>query len=389
LVKSKRVGLITNPSGIDRHRRSLIDLFIQNPLIDLVALYGPEHGIRGKAQAGEFIPYLTDKTYGLPVYSLYGQSQKPGPEWNGRIDERMRSFDTVQTGKLLEPAMIEDVDVIIYDIQDVGTRIYTYIATMAYCMQACAEAGLEFIVLDRPNPINGKDMEGPILDYPRYSSFVGLYPIPIRHAMTSGELARMFNEKYLMKRTNLTVIPMQGWARNMWFDETGLPWISPSPNMPTLKTATIYPGQVFLEGTNISEGRGTDTPFELFGAPWIDGLELTKSLNGLHLPGVRFEPAAFTPVFSKYRGELCEGSRIQIEDRSVFKPLMTTLYILKAILEKYAGHFAFHDDYFDKIMGNSEVRHRLLQGQSISEIVGTYDPQLDQFGALRKPYLLY
>lgn len=383
------MGLITNPSGIDRHRRSLIDLFIQNPLIDLVALYGPEHGIRGKAQAGEFIPYLKDETYGLPVYSLYGQSQTLGTEGNGKMDERMRSFDTVQTGKLLEPAMIEGVDVIIYDIQDVGTRIYTYVATMAYSMQACAEAGLEFIVLDRPNPINGEDMEGPILDYPRYSSFVGLYPIPVRHAMTSGELARMFNEKHLMKKANLIVIPMQGWARNMWFDETGIPWISPSPNMPTLKTATIYPGQVFVEGTNISEGRGTDTPFELFGAPWIDGSELTKSLNGLHLPGVRFEQAAFTPVFSKYRGELCEGSRIQIEDRSVFKPLMTTLSILKAILEKYAGDFAFHNDYFDKIMGNSEVRHKLLQGQSISEIVGTYDPQLDQFGALRKPYLLY
>jgi len=189
----------------------------------------------------------------------------------------------------------------IFFFLDVGTRIYTYISTMAYAMEACAQNKIEFIVLDRPNPINGLAVEGPILEYPQYSSFVGLYPIPIRHGLTAGELAKLFNQKYLKKKVSLQVIPMQGWQRKMWYDQTGLPWVSPSPNMPTLTTATVYPGQVFLEGTNVSEGRGTTKPFELFGAPWIDGYELTKRLNSLLLPGAAFREAWFTPTFSKWR----------------------------------------------------------------------------------------
>jgi len=260
LVKGKRVGLITNPSGVDSHLRSTIELFYQNPEIKLVALYGPEHGVRGNAQAGQYVPFYVDEKYHLPVFSLYGQSEKPEPGMLKNIDEYMRSFDTHIEGKVPIKEMVKNIEVMVFDIQDVGTRIYTYIATMAYAMEACAEAcaqnKIEFIVLDRPNPINGLDMEGPLLEYPQYSSFVGLYPIPVRHALTVGELAKLFNQKFLKKKVSLQVIPMQGWQRKMWYDQSGLPWVSPSPNMPTLTTATVYPGQVFLEGTNVSEGRG-------------------------------------------------------------------------------------------------------------------------------------
>lgn len=301
-VEGKKVGLITNPTGVDKELRSTLDLFYKDPSINLVALYGPEHGIRGNAQAGQYVPFYVDEIYKLPVFSLYGQSQKPDPGMLENIDEYMRSFDTTDTGKIPERSMVESLDVMVFDIQDVGTRIYTYIATMAYSMQACAEAEIPFIVLDRPNPINGKDIEGPILEYPEFSSFVGLYPIPIRHGMTVGELANMFNELFFENKVDLTVIAMSDWRRDMWFDETGLPWVIPSPNMPTLKTATVYPGQVFVEGTNISEGRGTTKPFEFFGAPWIDGNKLTKELNSFNIPGVIFREAWFTPTFSKFGG---------------------------------------------------------------------------------------
>jgi uncharacterized protein YbbC (DUF1343 family) len=239
------VGLITNPTGVDSNLESTIDLFYNNQEINLVALYGPEHGVRGNAQAGEYVSFYIDDKYSIPVFSLYGQSRKPEAGMLKNIDEYMRSFDTVKTGKILETSMVERSDVLIFDIQDVGTRIYTYIATMAYCMQACAENDADFIVLDRPNPINGEDLEGPILEYPEYSSFVGLYPIPVRHGMTVGELAELFNDKFLEEKVNLTVIPMQGWEREMWYDETSLHWTVPSPNMPTLDTATVYPGRSF------------------------------------------------------------------------------------------------------------------------------------------------
>jgi len=389
LVKSKKVGLITNPSGIDRYRRSLVDLFAQNSEIDLVALYGPEHGVRGNAQAGEYVHFYTDDTYNLPVFSLYGQLQKPESDMFEKLDDLMRTFDTLKSGKVLEEAMIKDVDVMVYDIQDVGTRIYTYTATMAYCMETCAENDVEFIVLDRPNPINGVDMEGPILEYPKHSSFVGLYPIPVRHSMTTGELARLFNDKYLTKKANLTIIPMEGWERDMWFDDTSLPWIPPSPNMPTLKTATVYPGQVFLEGTNISEGRGTARPFELFGAPWIKGDDLTQKLNALRLPGVRFKETSFTPTFSKYRGKLCNGAQIHVMERKEYKPFETTLFTIKAIQEDYPYNHKFHKDYFDKIMGNSLVRDKLIQGHSVEKILKTNNSELDQFAEMRTPFLLY
>lgn len=389
LVKGKRVGLVTNQTGVDSSLRPTADLFFRHSEIHLVALYGPEHGVRGNAQAGEYIPFYQDEKYKIPVFSLYGQSLKPPPEMFTNIDEYMRSFDTQSAGKIPEGAMVESVEILVFDIQDMGTRVYTYIATMAYCLQACSEAGIDFVVLDRPNPINGLDMEGPVLDYPAFSSFVGLYPIPLRHGMTAGELASLFNERFLEKKARLTVIPMRGWSREMWFDQTLLPWVIPSPNMPSLETATVYPGQVFLEGTNVSEGRGTTRPFELFGAPWIDGYELAKKLNELGLSGVKFREAWFTPTFSKYKGELCGGAQIHVTDRNTCRPLAAALHIIKLIRDTYPDHFSFHASYFDKIMGNSKVREALERGEEVRAILAGFEADLEEFSRLRRPYLLY
>jgi len=389
LVKGKKVGLITNPTGVNTHLKTDIELLFNHPDIQLTALYGPEHGVRGNAQAGEYVPFYIDYITHIPVFSLYGQTMRPDHRMLSDIDEYMRSFDTVDTGKMPKKQMVSKLDVMIFDIQDVGTRIYTYIATMAFCMQACAENNIKFIVLDRPNPINGVDLEGPILEYPEFSSFVGLYPIPVRHGMTVGELALMFNDSFLEKKVTLEIIPMQGWERDMWYDETGIPWVIPSPNMPTLNTATVYPGQVYLEGTNISEGRGTTKPFELFGAPWIEAHHLTRILNSLNLSGVRFREAWFKPVMSKYEGELCEGSQIHITDRKAFKSFECSLSIIKTIRDEYPDHFKFHEDYFDKIMGTDQIRKDLIKGISIKDITSSYQKELSLFKKQREKYLLY
>ena len=388
-VQGKKVGLITNPTGMNHKLEYIVDLFNEEPEIELVALYGPEHGIRGNAQAGYYVPYYIDAAYNLPVFSLYGQSMEPESGMLKNIDEYMRTFDTSDEGKYLGGEMVESLDVMIFDIQDVGTRIYTYVATMAYSMKACEENKIEFIVLDRPNPINGVDLEGPILEYPEYSSFVGLYPIPVRHGMTVGELARLFNDRYFEKKVDLTVIPMEGWRRKMWYDQTGLPWVIPSPNMPSLDTAAVYPGQVFVEGTNISEGRGTTKPFELFGAPWIDGHNLAAKLNSLKLPGVSFREAWFTPTFSKYTQEMCGGCQIHVTDRAMFRSFSTTLHIIKTIKDLYPDKFQFHPDYFDKIMGTAKVRLLLEEGRRVSEIIDGLREKIADFERLRKDYLLY
>lgn len=394
LVQGKRVGLVTNPTGVNSRLESDADLFYEHPNINLVALYGPEHGVRGNAQAGEYVPYYMDTRYdipeySIPVFSLYGQSLKPESGMFKNIDEYMRSFDTQNAGKAPEQSMVESIEILLFDIQDVGTRIYTYIATMAYCMEACAENDIQFIVLDRPNPIDGLTMEGPILEFPDYSSFVGLYPVPVRHGMTVGELAKYFNTQFLKKKADLTVIPMEGWSREMWYDETHLPWVIPSPNMPTLKTATVYPGQVFLEGTNVSEGRGTTKPFELFGAPWIDGMRLTEKLNSLDLPGVRFREAWFTPSFSKFKGELCGGAQLHVTDRYLYRSFDTSLFIVHTIRDLYPENFKFHETYYDKIMGTSQIRKALERGVNVDDIIKSYEEELILFSKTRKSYLLY
>ena len=261
LLKGKRVGLITNPTGVDSKMTSIVDLFAASDDFELTALYGPEHGVRGDAQAGSTVSSYIDDVTGLPVYSLYGATKKPTPE------------------------MLNDVDVLVFDIQDVGTRYYTYIYTMAYAMEAAAEQGIPFVVLDRPNPQGGLRVEGPVLD-PTYSSFIGLYPIPLKHGMTVGELARLFNREYQIQ-ADLEVVKMKGWKRSMSFEETGLPFVMPSPNMPTTDTVNVYPATGLFEGTNLSEGRGTTKPFQLIGAPYIEAHDYAKTLNALRLPASR------------------------------------------------------------------------------------------------------
>jgi uncharacterized protein YbbC (DUF1343 family) len=389
LIRGKRVGLITNPTGVDRSLNSIIDRFRTTAGVNLVALYGPEHGVRGNAQAGEYVSFYLDEQLQLPVFSLYGQSQKPPADMLTNIDEYMRTYDTQHAGKTVEREMLQSVEVMVFDLQDVGTRIYTYVATMAYAMQAAAEARIPFIVLDRPNPINGVTMEGPILEFPEHSSFIGLYPIPLRHAMTVGELAQLFNATFLSRKAELTVVPMEGWQRSAWFDQTGLPWVLPSPNLPTLEATTVYPGQVIIEGTNLSEGRGTTKPFELFGAPWIDGYGLTRELNALNLAGATFREAWFTPTFSKFVGERCGGCQLHVTDRDGFRPVTTTLAILQTVKRIYGGKFQLHGSYFDKVLGTSTVREAIERGEPTEKIVARFEPGLGEFAALREPFLLY
>ena len=389
LIRGKHVGLITNPTGLDSHLDSIIERFRAQPGVELVALYGPEHGVRGDAQAGEYVPFYYDEHLKLPVFSLYGQTHKPPANMMTNIDEYMRTFDTKHEGKQVAPGMMKSVDVMVFDLQDVGTRVYTYIATMAYAMQAAADAGIPFIVLDRPNPVNGVAMEGPILEYPQHSSFIGLYPIPLRHGMTAGELARLFNDKFLTKKVDLTVVPMENWSRAEWFDETSLPWVLPSPNLPTTESAAVYPGEVMIEGTNLSEGRGTTKPFEFFGAPWIDGFVLAKQLNQLHLPGVKFREVWFTPTFSKFAGHQCGGCQLHVTDREAYQSVATTLSILAAVKELYGDKLEFHAAYFDKVLGTSSVREALERGEPAAKIVAAFQPGLADFEKLREPYLLY
>ena len=389
LIRGKRVGLITNPTGLDSSLNSIIERFRSHPEVKLVALYGPEHGVRGNAQAGEYVPFYFDEQLKLPVFSLYGQSQKPPADMLTRIDEYMREFDTKEAGKIPHAEMLKAIEVMVFDLQDVGTRVYTYVATMAYAMQAAAENDIPFVVLDRPNPIGGVTMEGPILEFPKHSSFIGLYPVPARHAMTAGELAQLFNAKFLPKKAKLTVIPMENWSRGAWFDQTGLPWTLPSPNMPTLDTATVYPGMVLLEGTNLSEGRGTTRPFEFFGAPWIDGYVLARELNALGLPGVKFRETWFSPTFSKFKGERCGGAQIHVTDRDTFRSVTAVLAILQVLKKLYGDKLELHADYFDKVMGTSTVREALERGDPYDQITTTFSEGLAEFSKNRDPFLLY
>jgi uncharacterized protein YbbC (DUF1343 family) len=260
---------------------------------------------------------------------------------------------------------------------------------MAYAMQACAEAGIPFLVLDRPNPIGGVAMEGPVLEYPRHSSFIGLYPVPLRHGMTPGELAQLFNARFLARPVALSVVPMKGWRRDARFEDTPFPWVMPSPNMPTLDTATVYPGQVILEGTNLSEGRGTAKPFELFGAPWIDGYALTRELNALALPGAKFREAWFTPTFSKFAGELCGGCQLHVTARDAFRPVATTLAILQTVRRICGAKMQVHVEYFDKVLGTSQVRQAMARGDAFETIVQSFSTDLASFAQQREPFLLY
>ncbi|WP_110113043.1 DUF1343 domain-containing protein [Bacillus sp. CGMCC 1.16541] len=369
LIKGKRVGLITNPTGVDKQLTSIVDLLHNDPEVELTALYGPEHGVRGDAQAGQYVEFYTDGKTGLPVYSLYGKTRKPTPE------------------------MLENIDVLLFDIQDVGARFYTYIYTMAYAMEAAKENNMPFIVLDRPNPLNGTNVEGPVLDM-KYASFVGNYAIPLRHGMTVGELAKLFNKEFSIG-ADLTVVEMKNWKRHMYYDDTKLPFVMPSPNMPTLETAITYPGAALIEGTNVSEGRGTTKPFELIGAPFINADELATSLNELNLPGVAFRAASFTPTFSKHAGQLSHGIQIHITDRKTYKPIETGLHIVKTIHDLYPDNFAFRAEnsagisFFDNLMGNRWVRDGIVAGRSVEDMQAQWQVELEEFKTVRQTYLLY
>ncbi|MED4635858.1 DUF1343 domain-containing protein [Peribacillus frigoritolerans] len=364
VLSGKKVGLITNPTGIDSKLTSIVDLLHDDPDIHLTALFGPEHGVRGDAQAGASVEYYIDEKTGLPVYSLYGKTKKPTPE------------------------MLKDVEVLVFDIQDVGTRYYTYIYTMAYAMEAAKENDIPFIVLDRPNPQGGESVDGPVLE-PEFSSFVGLYPIPLKHGMTVGELATLFNKEFKIG-ADLKVIKMKGWKRDMDYDDTGLPFVLPSPNMPTVSTTFVYPATGLIEGTNVSEGRGTTKPFELIGAPYINGDELAGKLNALRLPGVKFRAASFTPTFSKHAGKLSHGVEIYITDREEFKAVPTGLHIIKTIQDLYPGDFEFlAANNFNLLIGNGWIMSRIKEGSTVNEILKEYQVKQDAFKKVRKNYLLY
>lgn len=369
LLKGKRVGLITNPTGVDQSLKSIVDSFYHHPDINLVAMFGPEHGVRGSEPAGGYVPFYIDEKTGLPVYSLYGETKKPTPE------------------------MLKNIDVLVFDIQDVGARFYTYIYTMAYAMEAAKENNIPFIVLDRPNPLGGTKVEGPVLDS-KYSSFVGMYPIALQHGMTVGELAKFFNKEFNIG-ANLTVIQMKGWKRNMYYDETPLQWVLPSPNMPTLNTALVYPGAALIEGTNVSEGRGTTKPFELIGAPFIDGEELAQRLNELRLPGVMFRSAYFIPTTSKFSGKLSGGIQIHITNRKAYQSVLTGVAIVKTIHDLYPDQFAFRAEnsngisFFDQLIGNGWVRKAINNGTPLKDIEKQWQSDLKKFEKKRKKYLLY
>ncbi|MCY8936644.1 DUF1343 domain-containing protein [Peribacillus frigoritolerans] len=364
VLSGKKVGLITNPTGIDSNLASIVDLLHDDPDIHLTALFGPEHGVRGDAQAGASVEYYIDEKTGLPVYSLYGKTKKPTPE------------------------MLKDVEVLVFDIQDVGTRYYTYIYTMAYAMEAAKENDIPFIVLDRPNPQGGESVDGPVLE-PEFSSFVGLYPIPLKHGMTVGELATLFNKEFKIG-ADLKVIKMKGWKRDMDYDDTGLPFVLPSPNMPAVSTTFVYPATGLIEGTNVSEGRGTTKPFELIGAPYINGDELAGELNALRLPGVKFRAASFTPTFSKHAGKLSHGVEIYITDREEFKAVPTGLHIIKTIQDLYPDDFEFlAANNFNLLIGNGWIMSRIKEGSTVNEILKEYQVKQDAFKKVRKNYLLY
>lgn len=304
----KRIGLITNPTGIASNFKSSIEIL--NEKTNLVALFSPEHGIRASIQAGEHLESYVDDETGIMVYSLYGATRRPSKE------------------------IMDKIDIMSIDIQDCGSRYYTFIYTMAYCMQACAEFDKEFVVFDRPNPINCEKVEGNILNTDKYRSFVGYYPIVQRHGMTMGELAKLFNEEYKIN-CKLTVIPMLNYERWMDFEDTQLPWVIPTPNLPTIATAYVYNATCIFEGTNVSEGRGTTTPFELIGAPWIKSERLAEELNSYNLKGVYFRPQYFTPTFSKYAKTLCGGVFVHITDRKTFEAVKTSWTMLYHIRTKY------------------------------------------------------
>lgn len=372
-LKNARVGLVCNQASVNHELHHAADLFAEHNQIDLRSLFGPQHGIRGDVQDNMIeTEHTVDRETGLPIHSLYSETREP------------------------TEAMLQDVDVIVFDMQDVGCRIYTFAYTMANCMTAAKRFGKKVVVCDRPNPINGVQVAGNVLE-PTQASFVGLFPTPTRHGMTLGELARLFNEHFQIN-CDLEVIKMEGWERQYWLDDTDAPWVMPSPNIPTLDSATVFPGTVHFEGTQISEGRGTTRPFELIGAPYIDAEEFARTLNGLDLPGVFFRSCIFRPTFQKHGGVSCGGVQIHVTDRESFEPVSSGLAMVKAAYDLYGSEFRWKEppyEYvydrnpFDVISGTSSIRQAIENHQSLPSIHNGWKSGLDSFKELREEFLLY
>lgn len=374
LLEGKRVGLVTNHSAVvgDDH---LIDL-LDEAGIEITALFGPEHGIRGDADAGAKIEDGVDQRTGAPIYSLYGENEKPSGE------------------------MLQNVDVLIFDIQDVGARFYTYTSTMGYAMQSAAEQGIPFMVLDRPNPLGGNSHEGFVLE-PGFETFVGLYPIPVSHGLTVGELVRMIKgENWLegLEELDLQVVEMKNWSRDMLWPETGLEWIPPSPNIPTFDIAHIYPGACFFERTTASEGRGTMQPFQQLGAPWIDSEQLASELNSRNLPGLEFEAISYTPrsiegmdADPDWEGEEVHGIKYVIIDRDEVEPVAAGVHVLQAFynMSMEAGEEDFLSESVRSLAGTDRLYAMISKGIAPSEIIDSWSEELAQFEKQRQPYLLY
>ncbi len=367
LIQGKRVGLITNHTGLTSNLKSTIDVLHEYPDVKLVALFGPEHGVRGDISGGKQVPTYTDEKTGVIVYSLYGKTRRPSPE------------------------MLENIDVLIYDIQDIGSRAYTYIYTMAYAMEAAKEADIEFVVLDRPSPLGGEKIAGNVLD-PEFSSFVGLYPIPYVYGMTVGELARLFNSEYNIN-CQLTVVPMEGWTRDMLWPDTGLMWVPTSPHVPHAETS-FFVATVGCIGElgKVSIGVGYTSPFELIGTPWMDGYQLARELNSRELPGVHFRPTYFRPYYYMYVDEECIGVQIHILDFEKFKPVITQAHILEAIHKLNPEENIFDTkriSMFQKAFGTDQIHKQILAGKKAAEITAKWAEELEKFNKLREKYLIY
>ncbi len=372
LVEGRRVGLLCNPASIDGSFRHSADLLFDDPGVTLATIFGPQHGFRADLQDNMIeTPHGSDARRQVPVFSLYSEVREPSAE------------------------MLDGLEALVIDIQDVGTRVYTFIYTVANCMKAAARQRIPVIVCDRPNPVNGRDVEGNVLDE-AYASFVGQYPIPMRHGMTVGELARLFNDHFRIG-ADLHVVAMDGWTRGMYYDETTLPWVMPSPNIPTLDTAIVYPGAVLIEGTKLSEGRGTTRPFELIGAPWIDGERLADAMNARDLPGVHFRPAFFEPTFQKHARQTCGGCQIHVLDRQAFRPVRSTVELIDEFHRQSPSRFEWREPPYeyehdkmpiDILYGSDRLRQAVAEG-TVPALVDGWQADEDRFRRLRESSLLY
>jgi len=373
LVRDSRVGLICNQASVNHRFQHAADILFEHPKVNLTALFGPQHGIRGDVQDNMIeTGHATDRKTGLPVYSLYSETREPTKE------------------------MLNDVDVLLFDMQDVGCRIYTFVYTMANCMRAAKQLGKRVIVCDRPNPINGKAVSGNVLE-PEFASFVGQFSIPTRHGMTPGELALLFNQHFNIG-CYLDVVTMKGWDRSLWLDETDTPWVLPSPNMPTVDSATVFPGTVHFEGTQLSEGRGTTRPFELIGAPYIDPENYAARLNGLGMTGVFFRACVFQPTFQKHGKVSCGGVQLHVTDRENFEPVSAGLAMVKTAFDMYPDEFlwkeppyeyVFDKNPFDVISGTDKIRKSFEKGTDLSTTIEEWQEPLQQFLEVRDAHLLY